>query len=200
MVMTSALFAQKVGDAVAQIHRERVQSSYLISFGRLATDAEVKHWVGQNPKSVAELIMKHRDYLVRDTGTHQDTIRRSYQAAFGTTPKPAEIQHWMGGNDTYTGLVKNHINWLKSNPAHYDEVIKRSYQNVLGRPAKPAEVSYWKGQGVFAYYVLAACHEDWKKRGGEGTAKAVFPQSTSFAAVFPVSASVWGKRGARSRH
>lgn len=188
--VASLLSAQTVGDAVAKIHRERIQASYLLAFGRLATDAEVKHWTGQNPKSVAELVTKHRDYLTRDTGTHQDTIRRSYLAALGVAPKPEEIRHWMSGNDTYTGLVKNHVNWLKANPAEYEKVIKRSYQTVLGRQPTPAEVSHWKGQGVFAHYVLAACHEDWKRRGGAGLAKPVFPASTSFAATVQVTPNI----------
>lgn len=188
-----ALPAQTVGEAVAKVQRERIQSSYLIAFGRLATHDEVKYWSGQNPKSVAELVSRHRDYLKRDTGTHQDTIRRSYVAALGTNPKPAELKHWMGGSDTYAGLVKNHIEWLKGNPAEYEKVIKRSYQTVLGRAPTTAEVNYWKGQGTFAYYVLASCHEDFKRRGGAGAPKAVFPSAPTFAATVQVSPNILGE-------
>jgi hypothetical protein len=186
------LRAQTVGDAVARIHRERIQASYLIALGRLATEDEVKYWIGQNPKSVSDLVTRHRDYLTRDNGTHQDVIRRSYLAALGKPPSGSEMQHWMAGSDTYTNLVTNHTNWLRSNPAQYVEVIKRSYQNVLGRPAKDAEVNHWKNQGVFAYCILAACHEDWKKRGGEATATATkaVPTSSSFLNTVSVSPNI----------
>jgi hypothetical protein len=191
LAMTSLTAAQKtVGDAVASIQRERIQASYLLAFGRLATDDEVKYWSSQNPKSVSELVTKHRDYLSRDVSTHQETIRRSYVAALGTSPKAAETKHWMSGNDTFTMLVTNHVNWLRSNPNEYSEVIKRSYQNVLRRPATDAEIKYWKGQGVFGYSVLAACHEDFKRRGGERTGNAVVPTSSSYLSSYPVSAAV----------
>lgn len=185
-----SLRAETVGQAVAKIQRDRVQSSYLIALGRLASDDEVKYWSSQNPKSVTELVARHRDYLARDNGTHQDVIRRSYLAALGKSPNGSEIQHWMGGTDTYTNLVVNHVNWLRSNPAEYEAVIKRSYQNVLGRQPKAAEINHWKSQGVFAYCILAACHEDWKRRGGEGTAKAAVPTSSSYLSSVAVSSNI----------
>jgi hypothetical protein len=188
--MATSLVGATVGQAVAAIHRERIQASYLLAFGRLATDDEVKYWSGQNAKSVSDLVLRHRDYLKGNPGPHEDVIRRSYQAALGKTPDAKEIKHWMAGNDTFTGLVNNHVDWLRSNPTEYENVIKRSYQKVLGRAATAGEVNYWKGQGVYAYSVLAACHEDWKKRGGERKDKAVLPTSSNYFSSYPVSAGV----------
>jgi hypothetical protein len=137
---STSLLGATVGEAVAAIQKERIQSSYLIAFGRLASDDEVKYWSKQNPKSVGDLVTNHRDFLKRDTGTHQDVIRRSYKAALGTTPDANAIKHWMGGNDTFTMLVNNHVEWLRGNPDEYTKVIKRSYKNVLGREANDGEV------------------------------------------------------------
>lgn len=187
---STSLVAATVGQAVAAVQRERVQSSYLVAFGRLATEDEVKYWAGQNPKSVSDLVTRHRDYLSRDKGTHQDTIKRSYASALGKNPNAGEINHWMGGNDTYTTLVNNHISWLRSNPNEYAEVIKRSYQAVLRRQPTAAEINYWKGQGVLAYSVLAACHEDFKRQGGERKGAATLPTSSSFLSSVPVSPGV----------
>lgn len=188
-----SLRAQTVGQAVARIHRERILSSYLLAFGRPATEDEVKYWLGQNPKSVADLVTRHRDYLGRDRGTHQDTIRRSYLAALGRAPTDAEIKHWMGGTDSFTTLVNHHVAWLRSNPAEYENVIKRSYQNILGRAATGAETSHWKGQGVLAYSVLAACHDDWKKRGGERPGRAVLPAASPHLHTVSVSPEVFAE-------
>lgn len=188
----SGVNAETIGQAVAKL-QQRIQASYLLAFGRLAKDDELKFWTGQNPKSVAELVGRHREYLGRDQGTHEDTIRRSYFAALGTGPKPTEIKHWMGGTDTFTTLVSNHVTWLRGNPAEYESVIKRSYQNVLGRPAKDAEVAYWKGQGVFAYSVLAACHEDWKKRGGERSGKAMLPATSPHLHAVAVTPDIFAE-------
>ena len=156
--------AQTVGQAVAQIQRERIQASYLLAFGRKASDAEVGYWSKQNPKSVAQLVGLHNTYLVRDEATHRETIRRSYQDTLGVAPKPEETKHWMSGGDNYTELVKKHLGWLKQNPAEYEKVIRRSYQSVLRRAPDGAELAYWKSQGTFSHAVLAACHEDWTKR------------------------------------
>lgn len=180
LAAVSVVQAQQMKDAVAKIHRERIQSSYLIAFGRLAADAEVAYWSQQNPKSVSELVTRHNEYLQRDQGTHRDTIQRSYQHAFGRPAKDGEINHWMSGSDNYTELMKKHVQWLRDNPAQYDEVLRLSYQRALGRPAKNPELNWWKAQGTFSFAMLAAAHEDWAKRNG---ANGATPSGRPLAAV-----------------
>lgn len=145
---------------------ERVQASYLIAFGRRATDAEVAYWAKQNPASVESLVANHRNYLKQDANTQRAAIKRSYIDALGRNPNDGEFKHWMSGNDTYTQLMKNHVDWLARNPGEYESAIKRSYQTVLRRQPNAAEIKYWKSQGTLSYLMLVACHEDWAKRNG----------------------------------
>lgn len=195
LLAASPAFAQKrVGDAVAQIQRERVQASYVLAFGRAASEDEIKYWVGQNPKSVSELVSRHKQYLKQEAGTQTNTIKRSYVDALGRNPKDAEIKHWAAGNDSYTELMQKHIDWLGGNPAEQEAVIKRSYQLVFGRQPKPAELKYWQGQGVLSYAVLVGCHEDFKRANSATTEKvsgsATLSPNSKYLTTVTVSTSI----------
>lgn len=164
--------------AQTQLQRERIQSSYLLAFGRAATDAEVVYWSKQSTQSIAELITGHRRYLKQDVGTHRAAIRRSYIDALGREPIESEYKHWLPGDDTYTQLMKNHISWLRGNPAEYEKVIRRSYRLVLNRKPDGAEIKYWKGQGTLSYAMLSAAHDWWKKQNPPASTKAPSPAGT----------------------
>jgi len=174
LAATLSLLALAVSPAQAQnasVAAERVQASYMIAFGRAASNDEVAYWTKQNPQSVAALVQNHRTYLSRDAGTHRATITRAYIDAMGRNPTEAEIKYWSGGNDPYATLMKNHISWLGSNPGEYDNVIKRSYQYALHRQPNAGELKYWKSQGILSYAMLVACHEDWKRRNGSNSSQ-----------------------------
>lgn len=181
--------------AQTQVQRERIQASYLLAFGKKATDAEVVYWAKQSAQSIADLIAAHRRYLKQDVGTHRETIKRSYIDALGRDPIENEYKHWLTGDDTYTQLMKNHITWLRGNPAEYEKVIRRSYRLVLNSTPTGAEINYWKGQGTLSYAMLAAAHDWWKKQNPSSSAKpaakaTVAPTNTTYLTVAPVSAAV----------
>lgn len=167
-ISSAVVLAPRAQAQVSPEVRERVQASYLIAFGRSATDAEVAYWAKQKPASVSDLVANHRNYLSRDTATHRDTIKRAYNDALGRNPTEAEIKYWSGGNDTYMKLMQNHVSWLAGNPAEYDAVIKRSYKFALGTTPNADAIHYWKSQGTLSYVMLVACHQDWKRRNAAG--------------------------------
>ncbi len=182
--LAASVFAQ------TQVQRERIQSSYLLAFGRAATDAEVGYWSKQNAQTIADLIAGHRRYLKQDLGTHRTTIRRSYIDALGREPNDGEYRHWLAGDDTYTQLMKNHMSWLRGNPAEYDGVIRRSYNLVLKRAPTGAEIAYWKGQGTLSYAMLAAAHDSWKKQNPSGGAKVSGRSSVSASTPFLTTVTI----------
>ena len=175
----------------SEIQRQRIQASYLLSFGRKATDDEVAYWTKQGMRTVADLVTNHRNYLTQDAGTHRATIRRSYIDALGREPNDGEYKHWMGGNDTYAQLMKNHVNWLAGNPGEYGNVIKRSYRFVFGRKATDDEVNYWRSQGTLSYAMLVGAHDTWKKQNPstppKTSGKATVSTSTGFLTTVVLS-------------
>jgi hypothetical protein len=180
-------------DSAAKL-RERVQASYLIAFGRSATNDEVAYWTKQNPKSVADLVNGHRQYLKQDANTHRALIKRSYIDALGRDPIEGEFKHWMGGNDPYTQLMKNHVGWLAGNPAEYEAVIKRSYQFIFKRKADAGELKYWRSQGTVSYAMLVAAHDTWRKSNPTAPAKtagvSTVSANSTFLATAPVSPAI----------
>ncbi|HEY1109304.1 MAG TPA: hypothetical protein VGE76_11745, partial [Opitutaceae bacterium] len=181
--------------AQTQAQLERIQASYLLAFGKKATEAEVGYWSKQSAQSISDLIANHQRYLKQDVGTHRATIKRSYIDALGREPNDGEYKHWLSGSDTYTQLMKNHVAWLRGNPAEYEKVIRRSYRLVLNSTPSAAEINYWKGQGTLSYAMLAAAHDWWKKQNPSGNGKpaakaTIAPASTTYLTVAPVSAAV----------
>ncbi|RZK99351.1 MAG: hypothetical protein EOO89_31190, partial [Pedobacter sp.] len=57
---------------------ERIQSSYLIALGKLATNDEVKYWNTRGNLSIQELINNHRAFLNGSTDARRETVTRSY--------------------------------------------------------------------------------------------------------------------------
>jgi hypothetical protein len=175
----------------AQVQEQRIQASYLIAFGRKARTDEVGYWSKQKVADVAGLVRLHQNYLRTDKGTRQDSIRRSYVDSFGRNPDAGELRHWSAGVDTYSDLMAHHAKWLKSNPAEQDATIDRSYQSALGRKPSAAERTYWRGQGALNFVTLVACHEQWKKAGGQKTSgSAGFAPTSGLLATVNVSRPV----------
>lgn len=172
---------------------ERIQSSYLLAFGRAPNSGELNYWLGQGQRSIADLIALHRNYLSRDAGNHRAAITRAYVDAMGRNPSTGEINYWMQGTDTYAQLMKNHMQWLAGNPAEYANVIRRSYQFVLGRQPNAGELAYWQSQGVLSYVVLVGCHEQWRQQNGsraQTSGQPMVAARSSFLVTVPVSPAI----------
>lgn len=175
----------------AQLQEQRIQASYLVAFGRKARADEVAYWAKQPVADVAALVRLHKNYLRTDKATREASIRRSYIDSFGRNPDAGELRHWSAGVDTYSELMVHHANWLKSNPSEQDRTIDRSYQSALGRKPSAAERTYWRGQGALNFVTLVACHEQWKKAGGQKTSgSAGFAPSSGLLATVNVSRPV----------
>lgn len=203
LILFLALFVSLLATAATaqtQVQRERIQSSYLLAFGRAATDSEVVYWSKQSAQSIADLIAGHRRYLKQDAGTHRAMIRRSYIDALGREPNEGEYKHWLGGDDTYTQLMKNHVSWLRGNPGEYEGVIRRSYRLVLNRAATAPEIAYWKSQGTLSYALLAAAHDGWKKQNPSGGTKTSGPATVSSGTTYLATATVSPAIAAEARN
>lgn len=178
-------------DVKAQ-NNDRIQASYLLSFGRLANSGELQYWNGQGQKSVQQLVDNHKAYIKSNMGSiGKDIIIKSYVDALGYRPSQSEINYHAQFGRTYSEMMSNHLVYIKGLPAEYEKVIKRSYQTVLGRQPNAGELSYWKGQGVFSYMVLVNCHQDWKNRNAAGQSQtAAISSSAPVLATATVSSSV----------
>jgi hypothetical protein len=163
LVTAAGLAAQ----SPAQLQEQRIQASYRVAFGRKARADEVAYWAKQPVADVAAPVRLQKNYLRTDTGTREASIRRSYIDSFGRNPDAGELRHWAAGVDTYSELMVHPANRLKSNPAERDSTIDRSSQSALGRKPSAAERTYWRGQGALNLVTLVACHEQWKKAGGQ---------------------------------
>lgn len=199
-IISTVSAQQKMKDVVAQIHRDRIQASYLIAFGRKATEDEIKFWAQHSPKSVEYLVGRHNEYLSQNPGVKRDAVRLSYLHAFGTEPEEGHYRHWVPGSDNYTGLMTKHLQWLRGNAAEYEAVLKRSYDRVLRRGPDKAELDWWKKQGTFSFILLAAAHEDWASKNGVKaptvTGKPTLKVTSSFLSTVTVQPEV-AKEAAR---
>jgi len=173
---------------------ERIQASYLLAFGRKATQSELNYWLSQPDKSIAEHLANHRRFANSDKSTKKALIIKSYKDIIGREPTSGEIDYWMGRDVLYVDLTKNHVQWLNGNPAEYENVIKRSYQTVLNRQPDASEINYWKTQGTLSYVVLVSCHEEWKKANGQTAKKTsgsnTISSNSSSLQTYPISDKV----------
>ncbi len=140
----SKLFAQTEQE-------QRIRSSYMLVFGKDATDGEINYWKGQGNLSVSQLFDKHRQYFTTNAGPHRDLIIRSYVAAFGRNPSEGEINYYINGNLTYTELVNGHVGYLVRNNTEYEKTIKRAYQYALRRLPTKDEIGYAFVSGGLTY-------------------------------------------------
>lgn len=180
-----------------QLKRERIQTSYMFTFGRAPQEGEITYWQGRNDAtSIAQMVNFHKDYIKTNRSANNEVITKAYLDALGRKPEQGELDYWAKGNNSYVELMKNHISWLSGNPAEYEKVIRRSYQLVLNRTPDGTEINHWKSQGVFSYALLVGCHEDWKRRNNNNTSAkktsgaSQIPSGSAFVALVPVSNTI----------
>ncbi len=148
----------------AQTKDEIINGSYMVSFGRYATNAELNYWrqnVGS--KNISQMVSNHRSYIKTNQSEREQTVKRSYMDAFGWQPSADELRYWSSQQKTYGELMSNHVNnWLNVYPDKKEYVIKQSYYKVFGRTATAAELKYWKSQPTYSFVQLVATHTTWK--------------------------------------
>ncbi len=168
---------------LAQESKERVQASYLLAMGRLPSPGEITYWQGQGNLSVQQMVDRHKTYIGQDAGTRRAVIIKSYVDGLGYNPSEDEIKYHNQYPRTYTEMVNAHMQYIAANRSQREAVIKRSYRGALRREASASEVTHWMNQAVISYTYLMALHEDWVRRGGNGT-----NSSTSVSTSSPVLA------------
>lgn len=198
IILSAFAFLAAFASFAQSEQEQRIQASYMLSFGRQANSGELSYWKSQGNKSIADLISNHRNYLKQDASTQRATINKSYADALGRNANEDEINYWKKGDNTYTMLMKNHVSWLGGNATEYEKVIKRSYQYVFNRPATPAEINYWKGQRTVSYILLVAYHQDYKRRNQASQNNGLNVANASAISSVPLSSSVAAEASAAS--
>lgn len=168
--LSTAFMVSASAQSADEIKRQTISTSYLLSFGKLPSQAETNYWMGQNLSGdvLKNLVENHRNYLQGNPSLKKDMIRRSFKNVYGRTPSESEVNQNMSQNYNYSDWIKNHMAWLRKSGTDYENVIKFAYQNVMGRQSYANEVSYWKNNGATAYYLLAACVDNCKRTSGSG--------------------------------
>jgi len=194
MIATSALSSK--AQTEDQLKTERIGASYMIAMGRMANSGEITYWKSQGNLSVAQLVEKHRAYLSGDKASKRTMIIKAFKNAYGRVPTESEVATNMNQNMTYAEWMNNHLAWLNKSSADYVNVIKNSYKTVFGREPNTAEINYWKTQPVMSHMILAACHEDWKRRNGNAAKTSgsnTIGTSSSYVDLLKVGATVAGE-------
>lgn len=148
------------------VKTERITVAYMIAMGRKPSSGELNYWKGQGDLTTAQLVEKHRQYLSGDNASKRTMIIKAFKNSYGRNPTESEISTNMNQNMTYAEWMNNHLSWLRKSSGDYVNVIKNSYKTVFGREPNTGELNFWKSQPVMSYMILAACHEDWKRKNG----------------------------------
>jgi hypothetical protein len=175
------------------VKTERITVAYMIAMGRKPSSGELNYWKGQGNLSVEQLVENHRQYLAGDKASKRAMIIKAFKNSYGRNPSESEIATNMNQNMTYAQWMNNHLAWLKKSSGDYVNVIKNSYKTVFGREPNTGELNFWKSQPVMSHMILAACHEDWKRKNGN-TAKTsganTIGTSSSYVDLFKVGNEV----------
>lgn len=188
-------YIQNFQSSKIAIKKERIQSAYMLAFGRKATSGEENYWTSQPDKTLSAYLDNHRSFAYnQDEATRKAIITKSYLDILGRNPTTQEIQYWLPQRKLYYELTQNHIQYLVTNPSEYEKVIQRSYTAVLKRNADAGEITYWKSIGTLSYAVLLSCHYEWKKRNGAAAKKTSGQNNVSedgnYLQTVPVSSSI----------
>lgn len=146
------------------VKTERITVAYMIAMGRKPNTGELNYWKGQGNLTVSQLVENHRQYLAGDKASKRTMIIKAFKNSYGRNPTESEISTNMNQNMTYAEWMNNHLAWLKKSSSDYVNVIKNSYKTVFGREPNSGELNFWKSQPVMSHMILAACHEDWKRK------------------------------------
>ncbi len=149
--------------------QERLDASFLLAQGRLATAAEREAWAGDAETPFAELLAQQRERLRGDATAQNAVAVRAAADAFGTEALPAELGTVKPtAGETYAELVQRHLQWLATHPDVYRQVVDRAYRLAVGREAFPMEQDYWRERSTLSFAMLVGCVDSWARRNAPG--------------------------------
>ena len=146
---------------------ERIAASFVLALGRTPAAADVEQWAKDGPRSVADLIGRHREALRHDAAAGREVAVKAGQDAFGRAPDEDEIRRLSVG-EIYSEIVQRHVRQLAGDRAEYERVVHRAYRLHLQRDAYAVEIDYWKARPATSFVLLAACVENWARRNQPG--------------------------------
>ena len=136
---------------------QRIQASYILSFGQLPQQGEITHWLSQPQSSSMALLMAAHKAFIGTGGYKKEAIINSYKDGWGIKMDENDSQYkfWAQYSQTYTELMTAHIQYFIANPAVYEKVIKRAFQFSMGRQPSAAELNTWKNAAnKYSYAIL----------------------------------------------
>jgi len=135
---------------------QRIQASYILSFGQLPQQAEITHWLSKSESnSMSQLMAQHKSFIGQG-GYKKEAILNSYKDGWGLKidENNAQYKWWGQYSQTYSELMAAHIQYFTQNRGEYEKVIRRAYRFVNKNPSD-AEVSTWKNSSrVYSYVML----------------------------------------------
>ncbi len=163
VLFASALAAPTFAQSPEQTKRERIISSYMLTFGRQPNQGELNHWMGRENLTVEQLVANHSRYLQSDANEKRATIRRAFAHAYGYTPSDQQVNQSMSSSFNYTDWMNNHTSYLRSNKKAWDDMIAKVYWNVCSRWATDNDRRSWKQSEAKPYMLVAAVVDVWHK-------------------------------------
>ena len=142
----------------AQDQEQRIQASYVMAFNKTASGGEINYWKTQGNLSIAQLLARHKEYIINNKDLWDGILRVSYTDAFGRPIESGEYNFHIKYPRTYVEMMNAHMQYLNQNPSLYDNVIRESYKSVFGRGPQDGELNYWRGQQKVAYIWLFRAH------------------------------------------
>ncbi len=142
---------------------ERIAASFVLALGRTPTPAEAEQWGREAPRSLADLLARHRARLQAAPEEQRAVVDRASRDAFGVAGAAG-----LSGTGAYVDLMKEDIRRLEANPGDYLQVVQRAYHAVLARDAYAVEIDYWRARPPVPFALLAACVENWALRNRPG--------------------------------
>jgi hypothetical protein len=175
LVLAVLLFSSVSANTLDDEQTQRIQTSYLLAFGRKATSdprrgGELEHWKKQGNLSLKQLMERHKAFIA--AGNQRAVIERAYIDAFGRNPSitkngvPGEVEFWTKQSRTYTELMTAHMNWLTSNSGERDATIRRAFIFVRGTGPDQEELDAWRRKGVKSYVMLVGLMQHAKSKAG----------------------------------
>ena len=184
-VLTLPVFAQ----SEQQLKRERVTSSYMLTFGRQPNSGELSYWVGRENLSVSQLVNLHNQYLQSNNDEKRKVVTRSFKDSYGYNLNEGDIKKNMLLPYNYSQWMENHLNFLRSNSQAWNDMIAKVYWNVCNRGATDNDRRSWKQNDAKPYYLIAGVVDKWNKENS-GSRQLKLDGNSNFVNVFNISNTV----------
>lgn len=157
--LTLPLFAK----SEQQLKRERVTSSYMLTFGRQPNSGELNYWMGRENLSVSQLVNLHSQYLNTNNDEKRKVVIKAFKDSYGYVPNESQVKQNMSSSFNYSQWMNNHLNFLRSSTQDWNNMISKVYSNVCARSATDNDRRSWQQNKAMPYYIVAAIVEKWHK-------------------------------------